>query len=897
MLEYENQMLLDIINSDVLLISAKGLSYDTVLINLIKIFCDPGELVLILGATNEEEQFFISELESMNITNLPKVITSESAVSDRDAIYLAGGVLFISSRILVVDLLKNRVPVANISGFIVLRAHRILESCQDAFALRLYRQRNHSGFVNAFSHSPQLFTSGMMKLERIMKTLFVSTLSLWPRFHALVSSTLKQKEPAVIELQLDMTPKMVTIQTAILDCVNFCIKEIKRINPTLDTEEITVENALSKTFYKLLQVQLDPVWNQLNAKTKQLICDLKTLRTVIVALTQSDCVRLHKLLLSLRSKEYTSKNAGWMMLDAAETLFVTTKSRIFNSKQGQFYEIFSEKEIGIFYFTYLSLEHNPKWETLNEILIEVERDDESKDTQSTVLILVESRYTVTQLKEVLTDGAEEMLNDKYKLFFGSDGSLKEDSQNLEEEEASNLVDSITLSQVKAEDDDNNVTFTECTQVSKIQNKTRRSTSNESRISCFGGLLIGKRIRIKRVDTNCSHEFSLDELDNNSSFCDKYPKNLKDPVIFIQQFKKDGDGLFLPKSLKERKPTTIVMYDIDVSAIRQIEIYQSSLEKQLKVYFLMYGNSVEEQVYLTALRKEKQAFEYLIKEKSVILIYQQKRSKERSHYNGVVCTIYISPIKKSTRAGGGEVEPITLPKVIVDMREFRSELPSLLYKRGIDIEPVTLQVGDYILSPEMCVERKSISDLIGSLNSGRLYTQALSMTRYYSKPILLIEFDEKKPFVLQGRYYLSSDASSNDIRSKLQLLTLHFPRLRIVWSPSPFATAQLFHELKEGKGEPSASAAAAVGNEDAHLEDERLEKYNIEIQDFVSKLPGVNSKNVNYLLNKGKSLPHLLTLSKEEISEILGNNVNGELLFNSLHNKISPNAEVAGSNYR
>lgn len=62
---------------------SRGLSYDTVLINLIKIFCDPGELVLILGATNEEEQFFISELESMNITNLPKVITSESAVSDR----------------------------------------------------------------------------------------------------------------------------------------------------------------------------------------------------------------------------------------------------------------------------------------------------------------------------------------------------------------------------------------------------------------------------------------------------------------------------------------------------------------------------------------------------------------------------------------------------------------------------------------------------------------------------------------------------------------------------------------------------------------------------------------------------------------------------------------------
>jgi len=54
-----------------------------------------------------------------------------------------------------------------------------------------------------------------------------------------------------------------------------------------------------------------------------------------------------------------------------------------------------------------------------------------------------------------------------------------------------------------------------------------------------------------------------------------------------------------------------------------------------------------------------------------------------------------------------------------MHEFRSELPSLIHRRGIDIEPVTLEVGDYILTPDMCVERKRISDLIGSLNNGRL----------------------------------------------------------------------------------------------------------------------------------------------------------------------------------
>lgn len=60
-----------------------------------------------------------------------------------------------------------------------------------------------------------------------------------------------------------------------------------------------------------------------------------------------------------------------------------------------------------------------------------------------------------------------------------------------------------------------------------------------------------------------------------------------------------------------------------------------------------------------------------------------------------------------------------------------------------------QIGDYILTPDICVERKSISDLIGSLNSGRLYTQCIQMTRHYKKAILLIEFDQNKPFHLQA----------------------------------------------------------------------------------------------------------------------------------------------------
>ena len=74
---------------------------------------------------------------------------------------------------------------------------------------------------------------------------------------------------------------------------------------------------------------------------------------------------------------------------------------------------------------------------------------------------------------------------------------------------------------------------------------------------------------------------------------------------------------------------------------------------------------------------------------------------------------------STRIGGGQQAKALPSQVIVDMREFRSTLPSLLHAAKILVIPATLTVGDYILAPDICVERKSIPDLVQSFASGRL----------------------------------------------------------------------------------------------------------------------------------------------------------------------------------
>ena len=93
---------------------------------------------------------------------------------------------------------------------------------------------------------------------------------------------------------------------------------------------------------------------------------------------------------------------------------------------------------------------------------------------------------------------------------------------------------------------------------------------------------------------------------------------------------------------------------------------------------------------------------------------------------------------------------------------------------------------------MCVERKSIPDLVQSLKSGRLYNQVEAMCIHYPTPILLIEFTEGKSFSLS----FSKDATSEvDTASRLVLLCLQFPKLRLIWSSSPSITSEIFEDLK------------------------------------------------------------------------------------------------------
>ncbi|RZC36084.1 DNA repair endonuclease XPF, partial [Asbolus verrucosus] len=815
MLEFETQIFLDILHKDGLVVAAKqvlffptnsGLNLDLVLLNLLKVYCDAGNLVIVLNSTEAEEAYFMNKINDSNLHRT----TFSTNTTEREDVYLSGGIHFVSTRILVVDMLKKRIPIQNITGFIILRAHKIIESCQEAFALRLFRQNNKTGFIKAFSNSVQSFTMGFGHVERVMRALFVKELYIWPRFHSMVIQSLKEHEPQVIELHIPISANMAKMQTYILELMNMTVKELKRINKTVELQEITVENCLTKKFQKTLQMQLDGIWHQLSEKSRQLVADLKTLQHLIISMHYSDPVTFYSTLSTYRSMEY-AQTATWVLSEPAEMLFTQASSLIFTG----------DKEL-------------LKVEIPHEI-------EKSSGKENKIVILCSDYKTCYQLNELLTHGPHNylfLMALKKSLSFKKINEAFESCGKLPEKSESEPAKKPKLDAGKPLKSAENEKSEECEEFKSSYLLT---------MSQSGG---------SKGETRSDYVFEpFEELENMN--LTQVCQSLNAPTILILTFKGTKGVVNLQRSLDEINPSFIIMYHSNITAIREIEMYEAHRQRNtsLKVYFLIHAETVEEQSYLTSMRREKEAFEFLIQTKSTMVVPEDQDGK--SDFCATLQRDLLTPTK-STRQGGRTDENVR-KFVIVDMREFRSELPALIHRRGVDIEPVTITVGDYILTPDICVERKSLSDLVGSLNSGRLYQQCTQMSRFYSKPMLLIEFDQNKPFSWQHHYMVSNDSNNFDIQKKLLLLTMHFPKLKVIWSPSPYASAQLFEELKDGKEEPNLEYAAAVGgNQDIDIVET---KYNSSIYDFVQKLPGINSKNIDGFLRQVKNLDEAIKKSE------------------------------------
>ena len=903
-LEYQQDVFHELREEDGLLIIARGLGLLRLVTNLLHSYDAAGHnLILIVGADDRENGWIGEALaEHAAISGSPKcrglqlVNTDLMSVGTREKMYSGGGIFSITSRILVVDFLSSLLDPAIVTGMIVLHADRVVATSLEAFIVRIYRQKNKNGFLKAFSDQPEPFTGGFQPLTTTLRNLFLRKPILYPRFHVTVAKSLEGKRKAeVIELEVPMTDSMRDIQNAVLECVEVSITELKKGNTGLEMEDWNLDSALHRSFDAIVRKQLDPVWHRTSFRTKQIVRDLSLLRTILHSLLTFDAVSFNKYLDTVLAASQPppgstrQSQSPWLFLDAAHTLFDTAKRRVYT---GKISDTSANERDGL----NPVLEELPKWSLLAEILEEIERDvyfnpplqDESSGS---ILIMCGDQGTCRQLREYLqtmdlTDfedhnGAADdeeipeqrsqsgrvMMRRKLRNYLHWKRDFARVSSNLFAENQKAINGNASHSGGQAN------------RGRGPPNKRRRvrggGTAASAPTRTAGGsvnaagdkdahiqALMHELAPNEMEDTAAAKvDIGADPLDDMDDYYELY--EMKD-VVLAHPYDGDMDDHLL----EEVKPRYVIMYEPDAAFIRRIEVYRSShTHRQVRVYFMYYGGSVEEQRYLSAVRREKDAFTKLIRERGNMALTFTHDTSNLDPQESFLRTV-------NTRiAGGGRLaataEP---PRVVVDVREFRSSLPSLLHGRNMVVVPCMLTVGDYVLTPNICVERKSVRDLISSFQDGRLFNQAETMFQHYSNPMLLIEFDAQKAFTLEPFADLTTSIGTasvvgSDVQSKLVLLCLAFPKLRIIWSSSPYQTAEIFEELKKQQDEPDPIRAVQIGL--GMGDDPETRTFNQTPQDMLRAVPGVSNKAFNSLVLEYDNVQEIANAEEGELAELIG----------------------------
>jgi DNA excision repair protein ERCC-4 len=154
-------------SSDGLLVVGRGLGLDRILLSFLSMHTDPRVLLLVVNLHEPDLSLLAEELQAFSAHHPPVCITTEQSAQERQALYLRGGVVFVTSRILVVDLLTGRVPMDRVTGLLVANAHLVTPTTSEAFILRLFRHANRSGFIKAVTDNPVAFVAGFNTVEKV----------------------------------------------------------------------------------------------------------------------------------------------------------------------------------------------------------------------------------------------------------------------------------------------------------------------------------------------------------------------------------------------------------------------------------------------------------------------------------------------------------------------------------------------------------------------------------------------------------------------------------------------------------------------------------------------------------------------------------------------------------
>ena len=193
----------------------------------------------------------------------------------------------------------------------------------------------------------------------------------------------------------------------------------------------------------------------------------------------------------------------------------------------------------------------------------------------------------------------------------------------------------------------------------------------------------------------------------------------------------------------------------------------------------------------------------------------------------------------------------LPVVFADTREGNSKVIRHLSEMEIDVKVQAMAVGDYQVSDEVVIERKTAKDFVDSIVDKRLFKQARSLMEEFKRPLIILEGDD----------LYNGMINPNAIRGSIASIALDFG-ISIIPTRNAQDTAAMIKRIaiREQSGEKTP-IQIRTDKKPVNLWEQQLF--------IIESLPNIGPVNAKNLLEHFGTVANIINASESHLQEVEG----------------------------
>lgn len=193
----------------------------------------------------------------------------------------------------------------------------------------------------------------------------------------------------------------------------------------------------------------------------------------------------------------------------------------------------------------------------------------------------------------------------------------------------------------------------------------------------------------------------------------------------------------------------------------------------------------------------------------------------------------------------------LPVVFADTREGNSKVIRHLSEMEIDVKVQAMAVGDYQVSDEVVIERKTAKDFVDSIVDKRLFKQARSLMEEFKRPLIILEGDD----------LYNGMINPNAIRGSIASIALDFG-ISIIPTRNARDTAAMIKRIaiREQSGEKTP-IQIRTDKKPVNLWEQQLF--------IIESLPNIGPVNAKNLLEHFGTVANIINASESQLQEVEG----------------------------